>query len=84
MNNKILPDKKTRRTQNANHVSRIIGQLNALKRLMETDGSCFEIANLALTVRGSVNSLSMRILGEDEKQNEAKIEKLQKILNLYR
>jgi DNA-binding FrmR family transcriptional regulator len=90
----LLIDKKTRRSQNANHVSRIIGQLQALKRLMKTDASCYEIATLALTVRNSVNSLSVRILEgfivnhllskDGSCRDERKLAELRKIIDLYR
>lgn len=86
--------KPERRKQNINHVNRVIGQLNALKRLMESDATCFEISNLTLSIKNSVNSLGVRVMEGfilngllEDKLNEVeqrKLEQLTKILNLYR
>ena len=88
------PTRQSRRARNIAHVNKIIGQLNALKRLMDSDAPCIDVATLALATRNSVNSLSVRILegfiqnnlleGCKHETAELKLAKVQSVLKLYR
>jgi DNA-binding FrmR family transcriptional regulator len=49
-------------------VRRLKGQMEAIERALEAEASCFEILNLAASVRGATNGLVVELL-EDHLRN---------------
>ncbi len=82
---------KSRKTETIQHVNRIIGQINTLKKYIEEGSSCHEIATLTTSIAKSFDSLRARtlegfILHEilQGKAPEEKKEELAKLLSLYK
>jgi len=79
-------------TQNIQHLNRIQGQIEALKKYIEDDKCCGEIAQLSTSIAKSFdtlrsNTLKNFILNEfvfDNKISAAKIKKMERIINLYK
>ena len=85
-------DIKKRHQQSLHHLNRISGQIVSLKKLIETDGSCFDIAQLTTSVAKSFDSFRARTLEgfvlnhllEGKELPLSKSEALKKIINLYK
>jgi len=78
--------------QNIQHLNRIVGQIETLKKYIEGNKCCGEIAQLTTSIAKSfdtlrANTLKNFILNEfasDKKISTSKIEKLERIINLYK
>ena len=83
---------KERRKQNIDHLSRIQGQIETLKKYMEEDKNCSDIAQLTTSIAKSFDSLRTKTLEgfiinellEKENISSSKMEKLSRVLNLYK
>jgi len=83
---------KKRHTETLHHLNRIQGQIEALKKIIEDDSSCFDIAQLTTSVAKSFDSLRAKTLEgfilnhllEGKELPPRKMEALQKIINLYK
>ena len=83
---------KIRHSETLNHLNRIQGQVTSLMKLIETDGSCFDIAQLTTSVAKSFDSLRARTLEgfilnhllEGKELPLKKMEALKKIINLHK
>ena len=83
---------KKRHNEALNHLNRISGQIAGLKKLIEADGSCFDIAQLTTSVAKSFDSLRAKTLEgfilnhllERKGLPPKKMEALNKIINLYK
>lgn len=81
-----------RRKNTLNHLNRIQGQIYTLKKLIEGDYSCFDIAQLTTSIAKSFDSLRTRtfegfILGHllsGKNLPSGKLNDLKKITNLYK
>lgn len=81
-----------RRTKNIHHLNRIQGQIETLKTYLEEDRSCGDIAQLTTSIAKSFDSLRAKTLEgfilneflEGKKVPQAQMEKLNKIINLYK
>jgi DNA-binding FrmR family transcriptional regulator len=79
-------------TQNIQHLNRIQGQIETLKKYIEDNKCCGEIAQLSTSIAKSfdtlrANTLKNFILNEfssDKKVSVTKIKKLENIINLYK
>ena len=79
-------------TQNIQHLNRIQGQIETLKKYIEDNKCCGEIAQLSTSIAKSfdtlrANTLKNFILNEfssDKKVSVTKIKKLKNIINLYK
>ena len=89
---KITTHIKERRKQSINHLNRIQGQIETLKKYMEEDKNCADIAQLTTSIAKSFDSLRTKTL-EGFITNELlnhkclssdKKERLNHILNLYK
>jgi DNA-binding FrmR family transcriptional regulator len=89
---KITKKIKERRKQTIDHLNRIQGQIETLKKYLEEDRCCGEIAQLTTSIAKSFDSLRAKtlegfILNEfsyGKKVPEEKKEKLKRIINLYK
>ena len=77
--------------QTLNHLNRIEGQLNVLKKYIQEDRPCQEIAQLTASITQSFMSLKVRTLEGfvlnrllDGKANDHKQKQLAEILKLYK
>ena len=83
---------KDRRKASINHLSRIEGQIKKLKQMISEDGCCSDIAMLTTSIAKSFDSLRTKTLEgfvvndllDGKNLSEAKLKKLQNILNLYK
>ena len=83
---------KERRKQSIDHLSRIQGQIETLKKYMEEDKNCADIAQLTTSIAKSFDSLRTKTLEgfiinellEKENISSNKMEKLIRVLNLYK
>lgn len=81
-----------RRRETLSHLNRIIGQINTLKKYVEADRCCADIAQLSTSIAKSLDSLRARTLegfilnefSEDMNIPKKKREKLQIIMKLYK
>jgi len=88
----ITKEIKERRKQSINHLNRIQGQIETLKKYIEEDKCCGQIAQLTTSIAKSFDSLRSKtlegfILNEllaNKKMPSEKKEKLKRILNLYK
>lgn len=75
-----------------NHLNRIQGQIEALKKYVEENRSCEEISILATSIAKSFDTLRARTLRgfitydllDGKKVEEQKLEQLEKLLNLHK
>lgn len=89
---KITNKIKERRKRTVNHLNRIQGQIETLKKYIEQDKSCGEIAQLTTSIAKSFDSLRTKTLEgfilndflSDKKVPVEKIKKLKQIINLYK
>jgi DNA-binding FrmR family transcriptional regulator len=89
---KITNHIKERRKQSIDHLSRIQGQIETLKKYMEEDKNCADIAQLTTSIAKSFDSLRTKTLEgfivnellEKENISSSKMEKLIRVLNLYK
>ena len=89
---KNLKDIETRRKRNINHLNRIQGQINTLKKYLEQGECCGEIAHLTTSIAKSFDTLRTRtlegfILNEflsNQNISEKKVQQLKRIINLYK
>jgi len=84
---------KGRCQQNINHLNRIQGQIETLKKYIEEGKCCAEIAQLTTSITKSFDSLRATTLesfilnefsSSDKKIPRRKIDKLKQIINLYK
>jgi DNA-binding FrmR family transcriptional regulator len=83
---------KERRKQSIDHLSRIQGQIETLKKYMEEDKNCADIAQLTTSIAKSFDSLRTKTLEgfivnellEKENISSSKMKKLIRVLNLYK
>jgi DNA-binding FrmR family transcriptional regulator len=84
--------KQQDRTETLHHISRIQGQIEALKKYVEGDKSCEEISSLATSIAKSFDTLRARTLRgfikydllEGKEMPEKRLEQLEKLLNLHK
>ena len=89
---KITDEIQKRRKKTINHLNRIQGQIETLKKYIAKDKCCGEIAQLTTSIAKSFDSLRVKTLEgfvlnellENKKISSEKKEKLRKILNLYK
>ena len=89
---KITKATKKRCKQTINHLNRIQGQIETLKKYLEQDKCCSEIAQLTTSIAKSFDSLRAKtlegfILNEflsGKKISTEKLKKLERIINLYK
>ena len=90
---KITKRIKERRKQNINHLNRIQGQIETLKKYLASDQChCIDIALLTTSIAKSFDSLRVKTLEgfilneflENKKIVPEKVRKLKKIINLYK
>ncbi len=89
---KITKTIKERRKKTINHLNRIQGQIETLKKYLEEDRCCGEIAQLTTSIAKSFDSLRAKTLEgfilneflDGKKVAELKIKKLKRIINLYK
>jgi DNA-binding FrmR family transcriptional regulator len=89
---KITNHIKERRKQSIDHLSRIQGQIETLKKYMEEDKNCADIAQLTTSIAKSFDSLRTKTLEgfiinellEKENISSSKMKKLIRVLNLYK
>ncbi len=89
---KITKEINERRKRTINHLNRIQGQIETLKKYLEQDKNCGEIAQLTTSIAKSFDSLRSRtlegfVLNEflsGKKVPGEKIRKLKQIINLYK
>jgi DNA-binding FrmR family transcriptional regulator len=89
---KINHHTKKRRKQSVDHLNRIQGQIETLKKYMEEDKDCADIAQLTTSIAKSFDSLRTKTLEgfimnellEHEKISSSKKEKLNRVLSLYK
>ena len=83
---------KGRRKETLAHINRIQGQIEALKRMIESGEECVKVAHLATSIAKSVDALRFRTL-EGFLINQfhggsgpsvAKLEQLRGLLRLYK
>ena len=81
----------SRKKGTLHHINRISGQLKALKKYVESDKNCKEIATLTTSISKSFDTLRARtlegfILNEiaTKETGEKKIEQLKKLMELYK
>ncbi|MHB8903554.1 MAG: metal-sensing transcriptional repressor [Patescibacteria group bacterium] len=87
-NNKVV----SRHLETIHHLNRIMGQMASLKKLIEDNASCFEIAQLTASITKSFDSLQARTLEgfmlnhilEGKQISDQKAEDLKKIISLSR
>ena len=78
--------------RNINHLNRISGQIETLKKYIEEDKCCGEIAQLTTSIAKSFDTLRSKTLEKfilhefvsGKKVSEEKKEKLKRIINLYK
>jgi DNA-binding FrmR family transcriptional regulator len=83
---------ENRHLETIHHLNRIMGQMTSLKKLIEDNASCFDIAQLTASVTKSFDSLQARTLEgfvlnhllEGKKISTEKADSLKKIINLSR
>jgi DNA-binding FrmR family transcriptional regulator len=83
---------KKRRKLSIDHLSRIQGQMETLKKYMEGNKNCADIAQLTTSIAKSFDALRTKtlegfILNEllgKENISPCKMEKLNRVLNLYK
>jgi len=88
----ITKEMQDRRKMRINHLNRIQGQIETLKRYINEGECCEKIARLSTSIAKSfdslrVNTLEGFILNEllsDQDVSSTKLEKLAKILNLHK
>ena len=81
-----------RRTKSIHHLNRIQGQIETLKKYLEDDRSCGDIAQLTTSIAKSFDSLRAKTLEgfilneflEGKKVSQLQMEKLNKVINLYK
>ena len=80
-----------RKTKTANHIHRIIGQLNTLQTYIEQNKPCEDIAMLTTSIANSFDTLRVRTLEGfilnnivTDKTDTVKIAELSKLLKLYK
>ena len=81
-----------RRTKSVHHLNRIQGQIETLKKYLEEDRTCGDIAQLTTSIAKSFDSLRAKTLEgfilneflEGRKVSQAKMEKLNRVINLYK
>jgi len=89
---RLKKDTKDRRKQTINHLNRIQGQIETLRRYIEEDRRCSDIAGLATSIAKSFDSLRTRTLEgfilnellENKRMPPVKAKKLTRILNLHK
>jgi DNA-binding FrmR family transcriptional regulator len=89
---KITKKVKERRKATLDHLSRIQGQIETLKRYLERDENCLEIAQLTTSIAKSFDALRAKtlegfILNEllsGKKVDEEKMKKLERMMSLYK
>lgn len=89
---KITNHIKGRRKQNIDHLNRIQGQIETLKKYMTKGKDCADIAQLTTSIAKSFDSLRTRTLEgfitnellENKKVLPDKLKKMKQILNLYK
>ena len=75
-----------------NHINRIQGQIETLKKYMEENRTCEEISSLATSIAKSFDTLRARTLRkfikydllEGKAVSEKRLEQLEKLLNLHK
>lgn len=89
---KITSCIKNCRKKNIDHLNRIQGQIKTLKKYLEQEESCGEIAQLTTSIAKSFDTLRAKtlegfVLNEflsGRKVSEEKKKKLKRIINLYK
>lgn len=89
---KITKQLKDRRKESVDHLNRIQGQIETLKKYMSEDKCCADIAQLTTSIAKSFDTLRTKTLEGficneligDKKLSPAQTEKLNRILNLYK
>lgn len=83
---------KDRRKESINHLNRIQGQIETLKKYMSEDRCCADIAQLTTSIAKSFDSLRVKTLEgfirnqllNDKEVSPEQLDKLSRILNLYK
>ncbi len=84
---------KNRRKRTLDHLNRIRGQIETLKKYIADDADCVDIAMLVTSIAKSIDALRSKtlegsivhqILGEGQKLSSEQREKLSQVLNLYK
>lgn len=86
-----MTNKNDRHKNTINHLNKILGQMNVLKRYIEEKQPCHKIAQLTASITSSFSSLKIRTLNgyiqhellQENLPTEKKTE-LEKILKLYK
>lgn len=79
-------------TETINHINRIQGQLETLKKYIEENQTCEEISLLSTSIAKSFDTLRARTLRsfikydllQEGNADEKKLQQLEKLLNLYK
>jgi len=88
-----MKEEGTKCRRNINHLNRIQGQIETLKKYIEEDKHCAEIAQLTTSIAKSFDSLRATTLENfvinefspsDKKLPKSKIDTLKRIINLYK
>jgi len=81
-----------RRKESVDHLNRIQGQINTLKKYLESDADCFDIALLTMSIAKSFDSLKSKtlegsiinqILKEKGHLSEKEKKQIHRIIELY-
>jgi len=89
---KIANHIKDCRKENIDHINRIQGQIETLKKYMFEDRCCVDIAQLTTSIAKSFDTLRTKTLErficnqllEDKKIPKEQMDNLKRILNLYK
>ena len=88
----ITEHKKKRRQETLDHIKRIQGQIEALKKYLDQDEECIKIASLTTSIAKSFDALRFRTLEGflihqflgGKSASQAQVENLQELLSLYK
>ena len=89
---KITNDIKDCRKENLDHLNRIQGQIETLKKYISEDRCCADIAQLTTSVAKSFDTLRTKTLEsficnqllKDKEVSKKQMDNLKRILNLYK
>jgi len=89
---KITNDIKDCRKENIDHLNRIQGQIETLKKYISEDRCCADIAQLTTSVAKSFDTLRTKTLEsficnqllKDKEVSKKQMDNLKRILNLYK
>jgi len=89
---KITNHIQDRRKEHINHLNRIQGQIETLKKYISEDRYCADIAQLTTSIAKSFDTLRIRTLEgficnqllKDKKVSKKQMDNLKRILNLYK